>query len=89
MAADAILYFYAKLNNTGTMHPIVTKFYPELRLNTPETILGSKIKFSKIQDGRRAPIEIYKYGNSSETVSPKLTKLGRNPPLGTPNRKMS
>ena len=75
MAADAILDFYAKLNNSGTIHPIVTKFYQELRLSTPETILGSKMELFKIQDGRRAPIEIYKYGNSIETVSPKWTNL--------------
>jgi hypothetical protein len=89
MAADAILDFYAKLNNSGTVHPIVTKFYPELRLNTPETILGSKMKFCKIQDGRRAQIEIYKYGNNIETVSPKWTKFGRNHPLSIPNANFS
>jgi hypothetical protein len=89
MAADAILDFYAKLNNSGTMHPIVTKFYPELRLSTPETILGSKMKFCKIQDGRRAQIEIYKYGNNIETVSPKWTKFRRNHPLGIPNANIS
>jgi len=86
MAADAILDFYAKLNNSGTIHPIVTKFDLELRLGTPETILGSKTKFFKIQDGHRAPIEIYKYGNNIKTVSPKCSKFGRNHPLGTPNR---
>ena len=89
MAADAILDFYATLNNSGTIHPIVTKFEPELRLNSPETIFGSKMKFCKIQDGRRAPIEIHKYGNTVETVSRKWTKFGRNHPLGTPNRKIS
>jgi hypothetical protein len=45
------------------------------------------MEFCKIQDGRRAPIEINKYGNKIETVYPKLTKFGRNHPLGTPNRK--
>jgi hypothetical protein len=89
MAADAILDFNAKLNNSLTIHPIVTKFELELRLGTPETTLGSKMKFFKIQDGRRPPIEIYKYGNSIETVSPKWTKFGRIHPLGTPNRKIS
>ena len=89
MAADAILDFYAKLNNSGTIHPIVTKFDLELRLCTPETILWSKMKFCKIQDGRRAPIEIYKYGNNIKTVSPKWTKFGSNHPLGTPNRSVS
>jgi hypothetical protein len=59
----------------------------EIRLGTPETTFGSKMKFLKIQDGRRAPIEMYKYGNNIETVSPKLAKFGRNHPLGTPNRK--
>jgi hypothetical protein len=47
------------------------------------------MKFLKIQDGRRAPIEMYKYGNNIETVSPKLAKFGKNHPLGTPNRKTS
>ena len=89
MAADAILDFYAKLNNSVTIHPIATKFELELRLDTSETTFGSKMKFLKIQDGRRAPIEIYKYDNSIETVSPILTKFGRNQPLGTPNRKVS
>jgi hypothetical protein len=89
MAADAILDFNAKLNNSVTIYPIVTKFELELRLGTPETTFGSKMKFFKIQDGRRAPIEIYKYGYSIETVSPKMTKFGRNHPLGTPNRRMS
>ena len=50
------------------MHPIVTKFYPELRLSTAETILGSKMKFSKIQDGRHPPIEIYIYGKTSKRL---------------------
>ena len=89
MAADAILDFYAKLNNSGTIHPIGTKFELELRLSTQETILGSEMKFCKIQDGRRPPIEIYKYGNNVETVSPKWTEFGRNHPLLTPNWKMS
>ena len=76
-------------NISETVGPIFTKFELELRLGTPETTFGSKIKFFKIQDGRRAPIEIYKYGNSIETVSAILTKFGRNQPLGTPNRKVS
>ena len=36
---------------------------------------GSKMKFCKIQDGRRPPIEIYKYGNNFWTVSPKWIKF--------------
>jgi hypothetical protein len=36
------------------------------------------MKFCKIQDGRRPPIEIYKYGNNFETVCPKWTKFGGN-----------
>jgi len=88
MADDAILDFYATLNNSGTIYPIDTKFDMELRLCTPEWILGSKMKFNKIQDGRRAPIEIYKYGNNIETVSPKWTKFGRNHLFRNPHRKI-
>ena len=47
-----------------------------------------KNEILKIQDGRRVPIEMYKYDNNIERVSPKLTKFGRNHPLGTPNLKM-
>jgi len=64
MAADAILDFYAKLNNSGTTHQIVNKILPNVRLGTSETILGSKIKYCKIQDGRRPLIKIYKSDNN-------------------------
>jgi len=44
------------------------------------------MKFYKIQDGRRAPIEIYKYCNKGKMVSPKWTKFGTNcPPYKTAN----
>ena len=89
MAADAILDFNATLNNSGTIRLIVTKFELELRLGTQETILGSEMKFCKIQDGRRPPIEIYKYGNNVETVSPNWTELGRNHALVIPKWKIS
>jgi len=41
--------FYTKLNNSTTMHPIVTKFYPELRLSTPERTLWPKWNFGKLK----------------------------------------
>ena len=49
MAADAILDFHINLNNSGSINPIVIKFYSKLRLGTPDMILGSKMKFFKIQ----------------------------------------
>ena len=55
MATADILDCNAKLNNSVTIHPIVTKFELELRLGTPETTLGSKMKYYKIQDGRLSP----------------------------------
>ena len=88
MAADAILDFNTNLNNSGNLHPIVIKFYPEHRLGAPDTILGSQMKFSKIQDGRRRPTEIYKYCYNLKTVSPKLTKFGRNHLLRAHNKKI-
>ena len=88
MAAGRHFEKHKKRNISETVRPIFTKFELELRLSTPETTFGSKMKFFKIQDGRRVPMEIYKYGNRIETVSPKLTKFGRNHPLGTPNRNM-
>ncbi len=33
------------------------------------------MKFCKIQDGRRPPIEIYKYGNNVETAWPEWAKI--------------
>ena len=60
-----------KINSSKTVCPIVTKFKLGLRLSTLEKTLGSRMKFCKIQDGRRAPIEIYKYVNNVETVGPK------------------
>ena len=89
MAAGRYFEKHRKRNSFETVGPIVTKFKLGLRLSTPEMILGSKMKFCKIQDGRRPPIEIYKGDNNVETVSPKWTKFGRNHPLGTPNRKIS
>jgi len=88
MAADAILDFHTNLNNPGSLHPIVIKFYSEHRLCTPDAILGSKMKFSKIQDGRRRPTEIYKYCYSLKTVSPKWIKFGRNHLLRAINDKI-
>jgi hypothetical protein len=89
MAAGRHFEKHKKRNISETVCPIFAKFELELRLGTPETTFGSKVKFLKIQDGRRAPIEMSKYGNSIETVSPVLTKFGRNQPLGNPNRKVS
>ena len=88
MAADAILDFHTNLNNSESIHPIVIKFYSKHRLGTPDMILWSKIKFCKIQDGRRPPIEIYKYRNNVKTVSPKWTKFSMNHLLRTRNKKM-
>jgi len=52
-----------------------------LAAGTTETNLASKMKLYKIQDGRRAPMEIYNYYvNNVKTVCPKWTKFGRNHP---------
>jgi hypothetical protein len=64
MAAGRHFEKHRKRNISQTVCPILIKFELELRLGTPETNLGSKMKIFKIQDGRRPPTEIYKYGNS-------------------------
>ena len=88
MAADAILDFHTNLNNSGSIHPIVIKSYYEHRISTPDMILGSKMKFYKIQDGRRRPTEIYKYCHNLKMFSPKWTKFGRSHLLGARNKKI-
>ena len=86
MAAGRHFEKHYKSNISETVCPIFTKFEPELRLGTPETTLGSKMKFCEIQDDRPAPIEIYKYCNNIETVSPKWIKFGTYyPPYKTAN----
>ena len=75
------LGFSYKVDNSESIHPIGIKFYSEHRL-------GSKMKFSKIQDGRRRPTEIYKYCYNFKTVNPKWTKFGRNHLLRTRNKKL-
>ena len=74
MAADVILDFRTNLNNSGSMHSIVIKFYSEHRLGIPDMILGSKMEFCKIQDGRRRPTEIYKIA----IISKRLVQSGQN-----------
>jgi len=88
MAADAILDFHTNLNNSGSIHPIAIKFYSEHRLGTPDTILGSKMKFCKIQDGRLRPTEIYKYCHNLKMFSPKWTKFGRSHLIDARNKKI-
>jgi hypothetical protein len=56
MAAGRHFEKHQKRNIFETVCPILTKFELEIRLGTPERTLGSKMKFLKIQDGRRAPI---------------------------------
>ena len=55
MAADRHFEKHLKRNISETVCPIFTKFESELRLCTSKTILGSKMKFYKIQDGRQVP----------------------------------
>jgi hypothetical protein len=88
MAADAILDFHTNLNNSRSMHPIVIKFYYGHRIGTPDMIARSKMKFDKIQDGRRRPTEIYKYCYNLKMVSPKWTKFGRSHQIGARSKKI-
>jgi hypothetical protein len=59
MAAGRHLEIYKNMNNSRTVHPILTKFGTELHHDTAQTSEMSKPPFCKIQDGRRRKTEIY------------------------------